>query len=220
MTRLHSRSKRVGALFGAFCVRADIQDVDILHPWVFRRIVVWRDVAIHLYVTGEEVRAESGQRHGDGVHGASVIEGSKEPDYEKHIVNSTRAPLNETLTRGALVILDPRLRSCVRGMACAGRLLGGFVFSVSLSISMCDILRPPNRSSVKTLFLLHPTLWKKCPHVAAICGFIHAVIERLCSRTLSEESAVIGIASTGEQGKCVFQTRLSFSGALVLVNLA
>ena len=37
----------------------------------------------------------------------SIIDDMKEPDYEKCIVISTRASLNEMLAPGALVILSP-----------------------------------------------------------------------------------------------------------------
>merc|ERR1740121_1813435 len=68
-----------------------------------------------------------------------IMDGSKEPDYEKCIKISTEASLKEMLAPGALVILSPLVAGLGFGKnACAGLLSGALVSSVQLAISMSN----------------------------------------------------------------------------------
>merc|ERR1712064_94783 len=68
-----------------------------------------------------------------------IIDGSAQPDYEKCILISTKASLNEMLAPGALVILSPLIAGFLFGkLTCAGLLSGALVSSVQLAISMSN----------------------------------------------------------------------------------
>merc|ERR1712018_766719 len=68
-----------------------------------------------------------------------IIDGSAQPDYEKCILISTQASLNEMLAPGALVILSPLVAGFLFGkLTCAGLLSGALVSSVQLAISMSN----------------------------------------------------------------------------------
>jgi len=132
------------ALFGAFCVRANVQRVDILNEWVFTGLLLgamipyafaaWTMKSVGL--AADEMVAECGRQFDLGI----LDEGSKiEPDYEACIKISTDASLREMLAPGALVILSPMIAGLGFGKnACAGMLSGALVSSVQLAISMSN----------------------------------------------------------------------------------
>merc|ERR1712107_825380 len=100
------------ALFGAFCVRANITGVDILHPWVFTGLLFG---AMMPYAFAALTMKSVGKAANEMVKECmlqfpKIIDGSAEPDYEKCILISTKASLNEMLAPGALVILPPDCR--------------------------------------------------------------------------------------------------------------
>jgi len=129
------------ALFGAFCVRADITGVDILHPWVFTGLLFG---AMMPYAFAALTMKSVGKAANEMVKECmlqfpKIIDGSAEPDYEKCILISTKASLNEMLAPGALVILSPLIAGFLFGkLTCAGLLSGALVSSVQLAISMSN----------------------------------------------------------------------------------
>merc|ERR1712012_1406545 len=129
------------ALFGAFCVRANITGVDILHPWVFTGLLFG---AMMPYAFAALTMKSVGKAANEMVKECmlqfpKIIDGSAEPDYEKCILISTKASLNEMLAPGALVILSPLIAGFLFGkLTCAGLLSGALVSSVQLAISMSN----------------------------------------------------------------------------------
>merc|ERR1712012_956952 len=129
------------ALFGAFCVRANITGVDILHPWVFTGLLFG---AMMPYAFAALTMKSVGKAANEMVKECmlqfpKIIDGSAQPDYEKCILISTQASLNEMLAPGALVILSPLAAGFLFGkLTCAGLLSGALVSSVQLAISMSN----------------------------------------------------------------------------------
>jgi inorganic pyrophosphatase len=129
------------ALFGAFCVRANITGVDILHPWVFTGLLFG---AMMPYAFAALTMKSVGKAANEMVKECmqqfpKIIDGSAQPDYEKCILISTKASLNEMLAPGALVILSPLIAGFLFGkLTCAGLLSGALVSSVQLAISMSN----------------------------------------------------------------------------------
>merc|ERR1712211_154094 len=129
------------ALFGAFCVRANITGVDILHPWVFTGLLFG---AMMPYAFAALTMKSVGKAANEMVkecmeQSPKIIDGSAEPDYEKCILISTKASLNEMLAPGALVILSPLIAGFLFGkLTCAGLLSGALVSSIQLAISMSN----------------------------------------------------------------------------------
>merc|ERR1712226_1297124 len=130
------------ALFGAFCVRAEVTEVDILDPWVFTGLLFG---AMMPYAFAAWTMKSVGKAANDMVKECLVqfpkIMGPErmQPDYEKCIRISTEASLREMLAPGALVILSPLVAGLGFGKnACAGLLSGALVSSVQLAISMSN----------------------------------------------------------------------------------
>merc|ERR1712211_175176 len=99
------------ALFGAFCVRADITGVDILHPWVFTGLLFG---AMIPYAFAALTMKSVGKAANEMVKECmeqfpKIIDGSAQPDYEKCILISTQASLNEMCTRS---LGDPEPPCC------------------------------------------------------------------------------------------------------------
>jgi H(+)-translocating pyrophosphatase len=129
------------ALFGAFTVRAKIQNVDILDPWVFTGLLFG---AMMPYAFAAWTMKSVGEAANDMVKECQeqfpgIMDGTKEPDYEKCIRISTVASLREMIRPGLLVILSPLVAGLGFGKnACAGLLSGALVSSVQLAISMSN----------------------------------------------------------------------------------
>merc|ERR1712113_1255045 len=127
------------ALFGAFCVRADVQQVDILNPWVFPGLLLG---AMMPYAFAAWTMKSVGKAANDMVKECleqfpNIMNGSAQPDYEKCIRISTQASLKEMIAPGALVIFSPLVAGLGFGKnTCAGLLSGALVSSVQLAISM------------------------------------------------------------------------------------
>merc|ERR1712113_44360 len=130
------------ALFGAFCVRAKVKNVDILDPWVFTGLLLgammpyafaaWTMKSVG--TAADQMVAECKRQFEMG-----VVAGKVEPDYEQCIKISTDASLREMIAPGALVILSPIVAGLGFGKnACAGMLSGALVSSVQLAISMSN----------------------------------------------------------------------------------
>merc|ERR1719203_2376611 len=128
------------ALFGAFCVRAEVKQVDILDPWVFTGLLFG---AMIPYAFAAMTMKSVGEAANDMVKECMrqfpLIMGPEKmtPDYKKCIAISTQASLKEMIAPGALVILSPLVAGIGFGKnACAGLLSGALVSSVQLAISM------------------------------------------------------------------------------------
>merc|ERR1711937_1016793 len=129
------------ALFGAFTVRAEIQDVDILDPWVFTGLLFG---AMMPYAFAAWTMKSVGEAANDMVKEClgqfpGIMDGSAQPDYEKCIKISTEASLREMIKPGLLVLGSPLVAGLGFGKnACAGLLSGALVSSVQLAISMSN----------------------------------------------------------------------------------
>merc|ERR1719326_1144751 len=129
------------ALFGAFTVRAEIQDVDILDPWVFTGLLFG---AMMPYAFAAWTMKSVGEAANDMVKECmrqfpNIMNGTAKPDYHGCIKISTDASLREMIRPGLLVILSPLVAGLGFGKnACAGLLSGALVSSVQLAISMSN----------------------------------------------------------------------------------
>jgi inorganic pyrophosphatase len=129
------------ALFGAFCERANVTDVDILNPWVFTGLLFG---AMMPYAFAAMTMKSVGVAANDMVKECmiqfpKIMNEGMAPDYERCIRISTEASLREMLAPGALVILSPLVAGFGFGRnATAGLLTGALVSSVQLAISMSN----------------------------------------------------------------------------------
>merc|ERR1712190_221314 len=129
------------ALFGAFTVRANVTQVDILNPWVFTGLLFG---AMMPYAFAAWTMKSVGKAANDMLKECleqfpKIMNEGAAPDYEKCIRISTEASLKEMLAPGALVILSPLVAGFGFGKnATAGLLTGALVSSVQLAISMSN----------------------------------------------------------------------------------
>merc|ERR1712176_1679158 len=130
------------ALFGAFTVRAEVNKVDILNPWVFTGLLFGAMMPYAFAAwTMKSVGIAADQMVKECLEQFPKIMGPEKmaPDYEKCIRISTEASLKEMLAPGALVILSPLVAGLGFGKnCCAGLLSGALVSSVQLAISMSN----------------------------------------------------------------------------------
>jgi len=129
------------ALFGAYCVRAKIDTVDVLDPWTFTGLLLG---AMIPYAFSAMTMKSVGKAATDMVEECMrqfpkiVNEGAK-PNYERCIAISTEASLKEMLAPGALVILSPIVAGAALGKNCTSGLLSGIIVSgVQMAISMSN----------------------------------------------------------------------------------
>merc|ERR1712057_132152 len=129
------------ALFGAFCVRADVTKVDVLNAWVFTGLLFG---AMLPYAFAAMTMKSVGKAANEMVKECmqqfpKIMNEGAAPDYEKCIRISTQASLKEMIAPGALVILSPLVAGLGFGKnTCAGLLSGALVSSVQLAISMSN----------------------------------------------------------------------------------
>merc|ERR1711988_1418864 len=129
------------ALFGAFCVRAEVEEVDILNPWVFTGLLFG---AMIPYAFAAMTMKSVGKAANDMMiecmrQFPDIMTKGVKPDYKQCIKISTEASLREMIAPGALVILSPLVAGIGFGKnACAGLLSGALVSSVQLAISMSN----------------------------------------------------------------------------------
>lgn len=129
------------ALFGAYCVRADITIVDILEPWTFSGLLYG---AMMPYWFSAMTMKSVGEAASDMVKECfqqfpKILSGEMRPDYQRCISISTEASLREMIAPGALVILSPLVAGVCFGKNCtAGLLSGALVSGVQLAISMSN----------------------------------------------------------------------------------
>lgn len=153
------------ALFGAYTVRADISNVDILDPWVFTGLILGAmmpyafagqtmtsvsKAADEMYKECEFqipkiIRMKEYSKKGESLpvelQQYENKEGNKDrlPNYTKCILMSTKASIREMILPGAMVILGPLVAGIGFGKnACAGMLSGALVSAVQLAISMSN----------------------------------------------------------------------------------
>jgi len=155
------------ALFGAFTVRANIQNVDILDPWVFTGLILGAmlpygfaactmrsvgkaademyqecDEQIPIIIKKKEARKAAREAKTEMKWPETKEEKEKweqYPDYNKCILMSTKASIKEMILPGAMVILTPLVAGLGAGKnTCAGVLSGALVSSVQLAISMSN----------------------------------------------------------------------------------
>merc|ERR1712176_766178 len=131
----------MGALFGAFTVRAHVEQVDILNPWVFTGLLFG---AMMPYAFAAMTMKSVGKAANEMVKECllqfpNIMNNTAQPDYEKCIRISTQASLKEMIAPGALVIFSPLVAGLGFGKnTCAGLLSGALVSSVQLAISMSN----------------------------------------------------------------------------------
>merc|ERR1711937_997891 len=131
------------ALFGAYTVRAEVLQVDILDPWVFTGLLFG---AMMPYAFAAMTMKSVGQAANEMVKeclsqfpGIMDKANPQKPNYERCIRISTQASLKEMIAPGALVILSPLVAGLGFGKnTCADLLSGSLVSSVQLAISMSN----------------------------------------------------------------------------------
>lgn len=147
------------ALFGAYTVRAEIKNVDILDPWVFTGLIMgamlpyafaactMRSVSIaadDMFKECEDqipkiLEVKELVKQGEDLNDDQLKWKKELPDYKKCILMSTEASIKEMLLPGAMVILGPLIAGIGFGKnACAGMLSGALVSAVQLAISMSN----------------------------------------------------------------------------------
>jgi inorganic pyrophosphatase len=152
------------ALFGAFTVRANIENVDILDPWVFTGLILGAMLPYGFAAcTMRSVGKAADEMYQECERQIPVIIAKKEakkigatpmkwpedaetkklwesyPDYDRCILMSSKASIMEMILPGAMVILSPLVAGLGFGKnTCAGMLSGALVSSVQLAISMSN----------------------------------------------------------------------------------
>jgi inorganic pyrophosphatase len=129
------------ALFGAYCVRASIETVDILNIWVFVGLLYgammpyWFSAMTMKSVglAANEMVAECMRQF------PLILEQGMAPDYQTCIAISTNASLVQMIAPGVLVIASPLVGGLLFGKLCtAGILTGSLISGVQLAISMSN----------------------------------------------------------------------------------
>lgn len=129
------------ALFGAYCVRANVQIVNILDPWTFSGLLYG---AMMPYWFSAMTMKSVGEAATDMVKECMrqfplILSGDMKPDYHRCISISTEASLREMIAPGLLVILSPLIGGVAFGKNCtAGMLSGALVSGVQLATSMSN----------------------------------------------------------------------------------
>merc|ERR1719172_547459 len=113
------------ALFGAYTVRAEVHQVDVLNPWTFSGLLYG---AMMPYWFSAMTMKSVGIAANDMVR-----------ECNRCVAISTQASLREMIAPGALVILSPLVFGVMLGKnATAGLLCGALVSGVQLAISMSN----------------------------------------------------------------------------------
>jgi len=129
------------ALFGAFCVRANVTNVNVLNAWTFTGLLIGAMLPYWFSaMTMKSVGMAADQMFVECMRQMKIImEENGAPDYKRCIAISTEASLKEMIAPGALVILAPLIAGIGFGKnACAGLLAGGLVSGVQMAISMSN----------------------------------------------------------------------------------
>ena len=129
------------ALFGAFCVRAEIDALDLLDPWAFTGLLIG---ALMPYIFSGMTMRSVGIAAQDMVSECmrqfpGIISGEQKPDYTRCVSIATRASIKEMIAPGALVILTPVVMGMFLGKNCtAGILLGALSSGIQMAVSMSN----------------------------------------------------------------------------------
>jgi inorganic pyrophosphatase len=129
------------ALFGAFCVRAGIESLNLLDPWAFTGLLIG---ALMPYIFSGMTMRSVGIAAQDMVTECmrqfpGIISGAEKPDYTRCVSIATRASIKEMVAPGALVILTPVILGMALGKNCtAGILLGALSSGIQMAISMSN----------------------------------------------------------------------------------
>jgi len=129
------------ALFGAFCVRAGIDGLNLLDPWAFTGLLIG---ALMPYIFSGMTMRSVGIAAQDMVSECmrqfpGIISGAQKPDYTRCVSIATRASIKEMIAPGGLVILTPVLFGMALGKNCtAGILLGALSSGIQMAISMSN----------------------------------------------------------------------------------
>merc|ERR1719221_1174890 len=129
------------ALFGAYTVRANIQQVNVLDPWTFTGLLLG---AMIPFAFSAMTMTSVGYAAQDMVEECrrqfkDILAGTAKPDYERCIKISTEASLKEMIAPGLLVMLSPLVAGVLFGKNCtAGLLTGALVSGVQMAISMSN----------------------------------------------------------------------------------
>merc|ERR1711865_901519 len=129
------------ALFGAYCVRAEVGSVNILDPWVFTGLLLGAMLPYAFSaMTMKSVGKAANEMYLECLEQMrQIFEQGAEPDYEKCISISTESSLREMLAPGALVILSPLVCGvCFGKNTTAGLLARALVSGVQMAISMSN----------------------------------------------------------------------------------
>lgn len=121
------------ALFGAFVTRTGINIVNIMQPIEFAGLLLgamlpYAFSALTMSAVGNaanEMMAEIRDQFADG----GIIQGTKEPDYDRCIAISTNASLKKMIVPGLLVIGSPLLMGVLFGPRGVSGLLAGAIVS-------------------------------------------------------------------------------------------
>merc|ERR1711998_343912 len=108
------------ALFGAYCVRSEVNSVNILDPWCFSGLLYG---ALMPYAFAAMTMKSVGEAANDMVNECmeqfpKIMSGEMEPQYTRCISISTDASLREMIAPGALVILSPLVAGLCFGKEC------------------------------------------------------------------------------------------------------
>merc|ERR1711920_320474 len=129
------------ALFGAYTVRAHIDNVDVLDPWTFTGLLLG---AMIPFAFSAMTMTSVGYAAQDMVEECrrqfkDILAGTAKPDYQRCIKISTEASLKEMIAPGLLVMLSPLIAGVLFGKNCtAGLLTGALVSGVQMAISMSN----------------------------------------------------------------------------------
>merc|ERR1712151_1425813 len=129
------------ALFGAYTVRAQIKNVDVLDPWTFTGLLLG---AMIPFAFSAMTMTSVGYAAQDMVEECrtqfrEILDNGAKPDYQRCIKISTNASLKEMVAPGLLVMLSPLVCGVAFGKNCtAGLLTGALVSGVQMAISMSN----------------------------------------------------------------------------------
>lgn len=121
------------ALFGAFCTRAGLQELNVLSAIEFASLLVgamlpYAFSAMTMQAVGDaanDMIKEISDQFADG----KILAGEKKPDYDSCIAISTKASLRMMIAPGILVIGSPLLLGGLFGPRSVGGLLAGCIVS-------------------------------------------------------------------------------------------
>jgi len=129
------------ALFGAYTVRADIKQVDVLNPWTMIGLMLGAMIpfafsALTMTSVGYAAEAMVEECRTQFVE---ILDNNGKPDYDRCIRISTESSLKEMIAPGLLVMLSPLISGVLFGKNCtAGLLMGALVTGVQMAISMSN----------------------------------------------------------------------------------